>query len=397
MLNIKELANVQDSPLLLFSSESFSKRYRELQEALPQVKHHYALKSLPYARCIELIRDCDGYLDVASLGEIRLVQQTAPEMLPRCIYTHPVKRTKDIETALDAGIQVMVADNPYELEKLKAYADRVKVLIRIAFPNPGARCDLSAKFGAAQAEVAHLIEICMRSGIQLIGCSFHPGSQMTSPDAHLRAIQATRNIYDWFEVAYGSKLPVLNIGGGFPARLDQSVPGMATFCKPIRNLLQSLFPDTEIWSEPGRSIAADSMAAVSRIIGKAVKNRRFWYYLDDGVYNTFSGKLYDHADYCHEPLESTGFGELFDSVLAGPTCDSIDILKDQILLPEMHIGDLFITRQVGAYGWASRTDFNMLDPVHIIEVPFDLMPDTDKTGKRFPADSLEAAFHLVLS
>lgn len=390
MLDLQELAVSHGSPLLLFSAETFRLRYQELQTALPQVKHHYALKALPYDECIRVIQHCDGHLDVASIGEINLVKATAPEMLARCIYTHPIKTKRDIELALEMGVQVMVADNRYELEKLLPYKNQVKLLLRVAFPNPEARCDLSAKFGATMAEVKNLIRFCLTNGIQLQGLSFHVGSQMIDTQSHIRAIQATRNLYDWCAEEYDLKLPILNIGGGFPARLDKSIPTITDFCQPIQTCLDELFPDTEIWSEPGRCLAADSMAAISQVIGKTVKNKRFWYYLNDGVYNTFSGKIYDHAEYVHEPLCKGNRAELFLSVLAGPTCDSIDVLKENMLLPEMEIGDFFLTKQVGAYCWASRTDFNQLEQTVIVNVDFDLvfLHESNTTLLPMQADSV---------
>lgn len=387
MLNVQKIATEQDSPLALFSQKTFRLRYKELQSALPGVKHHYALKALPYKGCIVALLQCGGYLDVASIGEIQMVKEFAPEMLSRCIYTHPVKTRRDIESALESGVSVMVADNRWELEKLLPYTDRVQLLVRVAFPNPDARCDLSSKFGAPLSEAKSLLRYCQEQGICLLGCSFHVGSQMLHPAAHTRAIETIREIYDWHLEQFGQEMPVLNIGGGFPARLDESIPTITDFCRPIRERLNALFPNTEIWSEPGRCLASDSMAAVSKVIGKTVKNRKFWYYLNDGVYNTFSGKIYDHAEYKHELLTPRNRAEMFQSVLAGPTCDSIDVLNDRALLPELEIGDLFLTRQVGAYGWASRSDFNLLPQTSILEVGEDLMPpnSASATGKHWPS------------
>lgn len=378
-MNLLETAmEHRGSPVLLFSAATFSARYRELQTALPQAKHHYALKALPYEGCIRALEQCDGYIDVAGEGEISLVNKVAPALLERCIYTHPIKTEENIRFALDHGIRVMVADNQYELEKLLPFASELRLLIRIAFPNPEARCDLSAKFGATLTETRRLIRFCKENKLSLLGCSFHVGSQMLNPNAHLHAIRATRALYDWYEQEYNECFDVLNIGGGFPARLEESIPDLGTFCRPIRECLDCLFPETEIWTEPGRCLAADSMAAISEVIGKSFRQRKYWYYLNDGVYNTFSGKIYDHAEYRHQPLTPRSTGELFESVLAGPTCDSIDILKENTLLPEMQIGDFFITRQAGAYGWASRTDFNHLSHSRIVEVDYQLHAKTSE-------------------
>lgn len=369
------------SPILLFSAATFIARYRELQIALPQAKHHYALKALPYEGCLKALEQCEGFVDVAGEGEIALVKKTTPALLERCIYTHPIKTEQNIRFALENSVNVMVADNPWELEKLLPYAGRIRLLLRISFPNPEARCDLSAKFGATIPETRRMIQTCLEQNIPLIGCCFHVGSQMRNPDAHLRAIRAARELYDWCETTFGFRMPVLNIGGGFPAKLSDDIPELSAFCRPINACLQMLFPETEIWTEPGRCLAADSMAALSQVIGKSIRQRKYWYYLNDGVYNTFSGKMYDHAEYRHEPLTPRNRAELFESVLAGPTCDSIDILAANALLPEMEIGDFFITPQVGAYGWASRTDFNHLSNTEIVEVDFPLHLPSERADR----------------
>ncbi|MBL7826185.1 MAG: hypothetical protein JNJ57_06100, partial [Saprospiraceae bacterium] len=264
-------------------------------------------------------------------------------------------------------IQTMVADNMEELIKLLPYKSSVKLLIRISFPNPEARCDLSSKFGASLEQGRQLISFCLQQGIQLAGCSFHAGSQLPGPEAMLFAISQIKQLYNWCASELNYTMAVLNIGGGFPAKLSHSIPDLSTFCAPIHDLLNELFPDTEIWSEPGRCLATDCMTHISSVIGKSIRHGKKWYYLDDGVYGTFSGKIYDHAEYQHQPLEAETDTALAPSVLAGPTCDSIDVLKEMVLLPELKVGDLIITPQIGAYGWASRTQFNHLKSAAIIE------------------------------
>jgi len=366
-----KLVKQHGTPLILFSPDAFRKKYQELQLHLPHVKHHYALKSLPYESCLQEIAACNGFLDLASIGEIKMVHQNRPELIKKSIYTHPIKKSKDIALALKYGINTMVADNYEELYKFIEYGSEIQVLLRVAFPNPSARCDLSQKFGIPFQDIKKLIAYCVDSGLNLHGISFHPGSQLVDPEAHINGIKSLKSIYEWCNLNYNYKIPVLDIGGGFPAKLSVEVPDLKEFCKPINAILNELFPDTEIWSEPGRAISASSMMSISSIVGKTYKNNQLWYYIDDGVYQTLSGKVYDHAEYSFIPLHSEE-SITFSTVISGPTCDSIDTLINKVFLPELNVGDIFITPNVGAYGWASRTSFNNLEEAKIIDSNFEI-------------------------
>jgi ornithine decarboxylase len=128
------------------------------------------------------------------------------------------------------------------------------------------------------------------------------------------------------------------------------------YCAPIRAALGKLEPDLRLIAEPGRYIAAPAAIAVSSVMGRALRDGRWWYYLDDGMYGSYSGQMYDHAKYPVEALAAPG--ETYPSVLAGPTCDSIDIISEALDLPKLTVGDLIVGREMGAYTWASASDFN---------------------------------------
>jgi len=136
------------------------------------------------------------------------------------------------------------------------------------------------------------------------------------------------------------------------------------FCAPIRVALAKLPGHVRVIAEPGRFIAAPAAIAVSSVMGRAKRDGRWWYYLDDGVYGSYSGQLFDHAKYPIATLRQGG--ELFPSVLAGPTCDSIDVIDDSLMLPELAIGDLVVGRMMGAYTWASATDFNFFKRAKVV-------------------------------
>ena len=154
----------------------------------------------------------------------------------------------------------------------------------------------------------------------------------------------------------GHDLSILDIGGGFP--VDYARPSMPIeeFCAPIRRALEGFGAGVRPIAEPGRYIVAPAAVAVASVMGRARRDGRWWYYLDDGLYGSYSGQLYDHARYPVEALVPAGVRE--PSVLAGPTCDSIDVIDDQIELPRLEIGDLVLGRAMGAYTWATSTEFN---------------------------------------
>jgi ornithine decarboxylase len=360
---IRRLAARFGSPLLVVDCEQVRRQYRALRAALPGVDLHYALKPLPHASVVATLRDEGAFFDLATTGEVELVkaQGIAPE---RCIHTHPIKRDSDIRDALRYGVSTFVVDNPDEIKKFVRYRKRAELLIRVCFRSPTAVCDLSKKFGCEAGAVLGMIEQARRLGIRVKGLSFHVGSQATDPSKYIEAIQACTNLVAEALLAGLPALEVLDIGGGFPVPYSDAVMPIDEFCAPIRAALAKLPKHVRVIAEPGRFIAAPAAIAVSTVMGKARRDGRWWYYLDDGLYGSYSGQLFDHAKYPVAALRQDG--ELFESVLAGPTCDSIDIIDDALQLPELEVGDLVVGRMMGAYTWASATDFNFFKRAKVV-------------------------------
>jgi len=196
-------------------------------------------------------------------------------------------------------------------------------------------------------------------GIHVKGLSFHVGSQSATPDAHVDAIQHCLDIMAQSDVP----LSTLDIGGGFPVNYDGNTIAIDEFCAPIREALKAAPSDLNIIAEPGRFLVAPAVMSISSVMGKANRSGTTWYYLDDGVYGSFSGRIYDHAEY---PLRTLKTGKATPCVLAGPTCDSIDVIAENISLPELEIDDLVIGEMMGAYTAATATDFNSLNRATII-------------------------------
>ena len=352
--SIKRLAARYGSPLFVIDVERVRGQYRRLAAALPGVDLHYALKPLPHSSVINALHAEGAFFDLATNGEVELVRRlkVAPE---RCIHTHPIKRDSDIRTALAYGVDRFVIDNPDELRKFVKYRNRSSLLIRVAFSSPEARCDLSRKFGCEPEAVAGLFQLAAELRIKIDGLSFHVGSQAAGPAMFVEAIARCSGLMG-LAAQTGHTPGILDIGGGFPVEYMHNCMPIEEFCAPIRAALQELPPSMRIIAEPGRYIAAPAAVSVTSVMGRAQRGGRWWYYLDDGLYGSYSGQVYDHATYPVEALVPAG--NTYPSVLAGPTCDSIDVINEHLELPELDVGDLVVGRAMGAYTWASASEFN---------------------------------------
>lgn len=360
---IHDLVNQHSSPLMILDCQKIRDQYEHLCNALPGVEHFYSVKALSHPSVINTLKQLEAKFDAASSGELELLANA--RVHPRdVIHTHPIKKVNDIRVGLRFGCTTFVVDNAEELKKFRRYRNRVGLLLRVGFPNMGARIDLAKKFGCAINEVPHLLTQARQLGLHIKGISFHVGSQAATADAYVQAIEACLKIIQQDYGLGNTPLNTLDIGGGFPTDYDGKQPSIDTFCAPIRKALKKLPNDLQVIAEPGRFIAAPAMLSVSTIIGKAKRNDRQWYYLDDGIYGSYSGCIFDHANY---PLSTQkDNGKRYPSVLAGPTCDSIDVIDNDLLLPDLNIGDLIVGRLMGAYTSACATEFNSIVKTKIV-------------------------------
>jgi ornithine decarboxylase len=369
--HVRRLVREFGSPLLIVDCRRIRAQFGKLAAALPGVDLHYALKPLPHAAAVATVIEAGGYLDLATTGEVQLAQALGVAAA-RCIHTHPIKSERDIRNALQFGVRTFVADNPDEVRKFARLADRAELLLRISFRSPVAVCDLSRKFGCDPEDVLALARLAADLGITVRGLSFHVGSQAIDSHKHVEAIEACVRLLAAGRRERLGPLDTLDIGGGFPIPYANKLPSIGRFCAPIRAALQKLPRRVRVIAEPGRFIVGPAAIGVASVIGRARRAGLWWYYLDDGLYSSYSGQMYDHARYPIEALR-TG-GEPQPAVLAGPTCDSIDVITENLLLPELRAGDLIVGRSMGAYTWASASEFNFFPKATVITVnarPFD--------------------------
>ena len=361
---IQRLVDRYGSPLVIIDCERVRAQYRALAKALPGVDLHYALKPLPHPAVVSTILEEGGWLDLATTGEVQLASRLDADP-KRCIHTHPIKRDKDIRNALDAGVRVFVADNPDEVKKFRRYRDEAELLLRVSFRSPGVVSDLSRKFGCDPEDALELARLAAKLGVPVRGFSFHVGSQAPDARKHVEAIAVCAKLLADARKEKLGRFDTLDIGGGFPIEYRQPVESISRFCAPLRKALAGLPKRIRVIAEPGRFIAGPSAIAVSTVMGRAQREGRWWYYLDDGVYGSYSGQIYDHARY---PVRALREGPLHAAVLAGPTCDSIDVIAEDVPLPKLNVGDLVVGGALGAYTWASASEFNFFPKATVISV-----------------------------
>lgn len=226
---------------------------------------------------------------------------------------------------------------------------------------------MSSKFGAAPGEAVDLILAADQAGLTVEGLSFHVGSQTTNFENYVQSLNLAASIFKEASGRGYTKMNVLDIGGGFPAPYDNTVRPFRELARIINRELDRLFPEEiQILAEPGRFLVATSAVAVSKIIGKAVRDGKLCYYIDDGVYHTFSGVIFDH---CHYHFKAFRRGSTQVCSVFGPTCDALDVVSMVEELPgNLRLGDLLYSENIGAYSHASSTWFNGFPPAKVVHI-----------------------------
>jgi ornithine decarboxylase len=348
------------TPVLLLDPERVRGQYRRLTAALPFVRFHYAVKALAHPEVLSALADEGCGFDVATGEELELLSGIDRG---RIIHTHPIKKTAEIAEALAEGVRTFVIDNEVELEKFVSAPADVRVLIRLAYRSPHAKSDLSTKFGVGAFEAARLVGRALESGIRVGGFSFHVGSQLDDPPRFAAAITETLALMDHLESDLDIRFDTLDIGGGFPVGYDTAVTPLEDLAAIIRPLLEPRTDHLTILAEPGRVLVAESMTLVTSVVGIAERSDGRWYYLDDGLYGAYSNVLTEDV----HPLifaESEIAGRDTDAAthrwatLAGPTCDSTDVIAREALLPDLAVGDLLVSPVMGGYTVVTATRFN---------------------------------------
>jgi ornithine decarboxylase len=372
---LKKLAREHGTPLFVVDHDELRRNYAAFRKYLPRVQAYYAVKANPDPEIVRTLFKAGASFDVASLPELRVVCENIKDLpakkrqqwiWDKIIYANPIKANETL-AELDHYNPLVTYDNAEEIRKIKKYAPNAGLALRLKVANTGAMVELSSKFGASAGEAVDLILEADKAGLVVEGLSFHVGSQTTNFENYVQAINLAANIFKEAKDRGYRKMNVLDIGGGFPAPYDASVKPFRELARIINRELDRLFPkEIQILAEPGRFMVATAGLAISRIVGKAVRDGKLCYYIDDGVYHTFSGVIFDH---CHYHLKAFKRGATQICSVFGPTCDALDVVSMAETLPgNLQLGDLLYSENIGAYSHASSTYFNGFPPAEVIHV-----------------------------
>ena len=236
------------------------------------------------------------------------------------------------------------------------------MLLRIRIDNSSAHVDLNKKLGVGRERAVELLQAAQAAGLDAAGVCFHVGSQTMSADPYLNALDLAREIFEEAAAA-GMQLRILDIGGGFPIPEPKVRFNLKEMLKQINARLDEDFPNVEIWAEPGRFMCGTAVNLITSVIGVTERGGQPWYFLDDGLYGTFSGVIFDQWDF---KLISFKEGEEVEATFAGPSCDSLDIMFRGKLTVRQEVGDLLLVPSCGAYTSASATTFNGFSKANFI-------------------------------
>ncbi len=371
--DLQKTAKKYGTPVFIVDHAKIKRNYKEFKENLPRVQAYYAVKANTTPEIIRTLYKMGASFDVASLPEFKVVYENIKNLSPKerqdfiwdkIIYANTIKTVEALHE-LDQYKPLVTYDNINELSKIKRHCPHAGLALRIKVPNTGSMVELSSKFGADPGEAVDLIAEAFNTGLIVEGISFHVGSQCNNFENYMQALQLSSSILKESE-SRGYKINILDIGGGFPVKYHNKVKSFKTLARKLNAEFKRLFPDTmEILAEPGRFMVANACTLVAKVIGKAFRGGKTCYYIDDGVYHTFSGIVFDHCQY---PLKAFKEGELKVSSVFGPTCDAFDTISVAEELPELEIDDLVYAENIGAYSIASSTYFNGFPPAKVVNI-----------------------------
>ncbi|MBK8174145.1 MAG: type III PLP-dependent enzyme [Rhodospirillales bacterium] len=359
--------NEPSTPCLVVDLNVVAANYRKLRTAMPDAMIYYAVKANPAREILELLAGLGSSFDTASLNEIDMVLEAGASP-DRISFGNTIKKRADIAGAYSRGVRLFAFDSLAELEKIAEVAPGSRVFCRILTSGEGAEWPLSRKFGCEPAMARDLLVHAKSMGVVPWGISFHVGSQQRDPHQWDQAVGEAASLFRELE-AEGVELGMLNIGGGFPARYRKDVPTLCRYGACIRRSILKHFgnriPDVIV--EPGRQMVGNAgviRTEVVLIAKKSANDDRRWVFLDIGK---FGGLAETEGEAIQYPIRSPRRGRTERVILAGPTCDSADVLyeKANYRLPlDLSIGDRLEIRSAGAYtATYASVAFNGFEPL----------------------------------
>ncbi|MEM6607081.1 MAG: type III PLP-dependent enzyme [Pseudomonadota bacterium] len=359
-----------DQPTLVLDIDRVESQFRALRTGLGRANIHYAVKANPHPAIIRRLVALGAHFDAASRGEIELclAQGAKPDSIS---FGNTVKRARDIAFAHKAGVTLYAADAVEELDKIAEHAPCAAVYIRLIVDASGADWPLTRKFGTSRENVLPLLSHAQTRGLKPVGLSFHVGSQTRDPAMWDDTLDEVAGLWHAAKGA-GFDLSVLNIGGGFPAYYGDAITEPTVYAASVMARIADRFGDVpHIMAEPGRGLVAEAGAIAAEILLVAQKSENDlhrWVYLDIGKFSGLAETIDEAIRY--QFLTERDHEETGPCIVAGPSCDSADVLYEQrpVQMPlGLRAGDRVIIRNAGAYTSSySSVGFNGFPPLDVV-------------------------------
>ncbi len=345
-----------DTPFLLIDRDKVREKVSLIGRYVQNAAVYYAVKANPDIGILRYLNRLKMNFEIASEGELEMLASLGVKP-SRIISSNPVKSLKFLRLAASYGVHSFSFDSAEEVNKLAGYIPRANVYVRLTVPNEGSEWPLSKKFGVEIDDALDLLAYARERSLNPVGITFHVGSQCTNIYNWNIALDKAKILWD-LAAKRGISLQTLNIGGGYPIRYTKHVIGIEAIEKNVNSLIFDRFPrDVRVQIEPGRAVVGDAGVMVATVIGKARRGDEDWLYLDVGVFNglmeSVGGIQYsyvvEHALHTRARKQWT---------IAGPSCDSFDVIDKNVFLPEPEVGSLVLVLASGAYTVSYASEFN---------------------------------------
>ena len=364
--------NQNEQPFYIIDIGEIINAYDKWITCFPNIKPYYAVKCNPNPVILHVLSCLGTYFDCASENEIKTIVELTNDP-NTIIFANPCKMSSQIKYARANDVDMMTFDCEEELYKIKLYHPYANLLLRLSVDDSKSICKFNTKFGCKLENVENLMNLITLLKLRLIGFSFHVGSGCKSVESYYNAIQTCKEAYN-IALKNNINITIIDIGGGFPGINIPNGVNIEEIAEKI-NEAQDYFFKQEIdenkiqfIAEPGRYFVEKSHTLVLNVIGKkreTVINETtneseeiIIYYLNDGIYGSFNCIYFDHKTPIILPFNERNEKKMYKSKVFGPTCDSIDLITKEIMLPELAIGEWVYVENFGAYTTAASSSFN---------------------------------------
>ncbi|SEJ27017.1 type III PLP-dependent enzyme [Nitrosomonas eutropha] len=340
-------------PFLMVDTAIIRNKARRFKAAMPRVHPHYAAKANPDPRVLKtLIEEGVGF-EIASIAELDLLMGFGVPAA-EIFYSNPMKSRAYLQYAAAKGVEWYVLDSVEELRKIVSIKADAKLYLRIDTPNIGSDWPLAGKFGTHLGDVREIIDEAVKLNADLAGVTFHVGSQCRNPQNWRVGIERAKTVFASMREA-GLNPRLLNLGGGYPVRYVKPIPSIEIIAEVINEAIADLPQNIRIMAEPGRYLVSDSACFVCRVVGTATRNGKRWMYWDAGIF----GGIIEVSEGLRYEILTQRNGSLAPWSVAGPTCDSVDVLMHDEMLPEdVREDDFIFIPNAGAYTTSYASNFN---------------------------------------